>query len=124
MSRQSIETKPGAAGVPYDQRLAAWLVRPLVRLPVTPNQLTGVSFALAAAAAWTLSRGDAFALGKFHTRFEPHDHQSRGQPVRQHSRGCDHRHRSQTMFHRPRSSRVDDVRVVAPLFFEKETIVT
>jgi phosphatidylglycerophosphate synthase len=63
MSNPTIETKPGAAGVPYDQRLAAWLVRPLARTPVTPNQLTLVSFVLGAAAALTLARGDAFGLG-------------------------------------------------------------
>ncbi|HJM60544.1 MAG TPA: CDP-alcohol phosphatidyltransferase family protein [Alphaproteobacteria bacterium] len=63
MNRQTIKIKPGSAGVPSDQRLAAWLVQPMAYTPVTSNQLTLVSFVLAAAAAWTLSRGDAFGLG-------------------------------------------------------------
>ncbi|MCG3202648.1 MAG: hypothetical protein NFCOHLIN_02533 [Gammaproteobacteria bacterium] len=30
--------------MPYDQRLARWLVRPLIRTPVQPNHLTALSF--------------------------------------------------------------------------------
>ena len=56
------QVKPGAKGVPYDQRLAALLVRPLARTPITPNQLTGLGFALAALAAWLLAEG-RFELG-------------------------------------------------------------
>lgn len=56
------QVKPGAKGVPYDQRLAALVVRPLARTPVTPNQLTGLCFALAALAAWQLAQG-RFELG-------------------------------------------------------------
>lgn len=57
-----LHAKPGAKGVPYDQRLAAFVVRPLARTPVTPNQLTGLCFALAALAAWLLAEG-RFELG-------------------------------------------------------------
>jgi phosphatidylglycerophosphate synthase len=57
------EAKPGAKGVPFDQRLAALLVRPLAGTPVRPNHLTALSLALAALAAWLLARGDGFGWG-------------------------------------------------------------
>ena len=63
MSDGQTAAKPGAGGIPYDQRLAAWLVRPLTRTPVTPNQLTLLSLALGAAAALVMARGDAFGGG-------------------------------------------------------------
>jgi archaetidylinositol phosphate synthase len=59
---ETFQIKPGAKGVPYDQRLAGLLVRPLAHTPVTPNQLTGLCFAIAALAAWLLAHG-RFELG-------------------------------------------------------------
>ncbi|HEX9647569.1 MAG TPA: CDP-alcohol phosphatidyltransferase family protein [Alphaproteobacteria bacterium] len=56
------DLKPGARGVPYDQRLGALLVQTLARTPIAPNHLTGLSFALGALAGWTLAQG-RFGLG-------------------------------------------------------------
>ena len=46
---------------PWDQRIARVLVRPLVRSPVTPNQLTVVTMIVALSGAWLLAQGDATA---------------------------------------------------------------
>ena len=43
---------------PYDARLAAWLVRPLVDTRVTPNQLTLVRFLVGAAGALMFALGE------------------------------------------------------------------
>lgn len=43
---------------PYDARLAAWLVRPLVDTRVTPNQLTLVRFLVGAAGALMFAHGE------------------------------------------------------------------
>jgi archaetidylinositol phosphate synthase len=43
---------------PYDARLAAWLVRPLIDTPVTPNQLTLVRFVVGAAGALMFALGE------------------------------------------------------------------
>lgn len=43
---------------PYDARLAAWLVRPLVDTRITPNQLTLVRFLVGAAGALMFALGD------------------------------------------------------------------
>lgn len=40
---------------PYDQRIAAVLVRPLVKTPVTPNHLSFLGLAFALAGAWLLT---------------------------------------------------------------------
>lgn len=42
---------------PYDQRLAAALVRPLARTPVSPNALTALGLALGLLAAWLFATG-------------------------------------------------------------------
>ncbi len=42
---------------PWDQRIARILVRPLVRAPVTPNQLTAVTMIVALGGAWLLAQG-------------------------------------------------------------------
>ncbi len=46
---------------PYDQRLAALIVRPLARTPITPNQITAVTLLLALGAAYLFAQGDARA---------------------------------------------------------------
>lgn len=51
-----------AAGIPYDQRLARWLVRPLVRSPIHPNHLTLLSLMLGGLAAALFAFG-----GQAHT---------------------------------------------------------
>ena len=43
--------------LPYDQRAARWLVRPLARLAVTPNQLTALTLLLALSAAALFAYG-------------------------------------------------------------------
>ena len=45
--------------IPYDQRLARSMVRPLAKLGITPNQITAVTLVMALAAAWLFSSGDA-----------------------------------------------------------------
>ncbi len=64
---------------PYDQRLAALMVRPLVRTPVTPNQITAVTLLLALGAACLFAQGDArsanwgaglFVLARFLDHFD------------------------------------------------------
>ena len=47
--------------LPYDQRLARRLVRPLARLGMDPNHVTGLSLALALGAAWLFAQGEAAA---------------------------------------------------------------
>lgn len=47
--------------VPWDQRLARLLVRPLVRTPVRPNHITTVSLLLALGAGALYARGEAGA---------------------------------------------------------------
>ncbi len=47
--------------IPWDQRAARVLVRPLVRSPVTPNQLTVATLVVALAGAWLLAQGEAAA---------------------------------------------------------------
>ena len=46
---------------PYDQRVARILVRPLARTPISPHHITGLTLALALAAAWLFAGGDATA---------------------------------------------------------------
>ncbi len=46
---------------PYDQRLAALMVRPLARTPITPNQITAVTLLLALGAACLFAQGNARA---------------------------------------------------------------
>ena len=64
---------------PYDQRLARWLVRPLARTPVTPNQLTSVTLLLALGGAAGLATGERggqdlgaglFVLARFMDHFD------------------------------------------------------
>ncbi len=55
--------KPGAAGIPYDQRIAAILVRPLGSSPVRPNHLTVLSLLLAAASGLVLAHGQHIGWG-------------------------------------------------------------
>ncbi|MFO1436036.1 MAG: CDP-alcohol phosphatidyltransferase family protein [Gammaproteobacteria bacterium] len=50
------------AHIPYDQRLARWLVRPLVNTQVHPNHLTALSFVLGAIAAALFAFGGAGAV--------------------------------------------------------------
>ena len=47
------------ASIPWDQRLARLCVRPFVRSPVTPNQITALSLLVGLAAAWLYARGGA-----------------------------------------------------------------
>lgn len=60
--------------IPYDQRLARLIVRPLARTPLTPNQLTGLTLVMALAASWLFASGQPgliawaapiFALARF-----------------------------------------------------------
>lgn len=64
---------------PWDQRLARVLVRPLVKSPVTPNQLTIVTLLIALVGAGLLATGDAvhanwgaglFVLARFMDHFD------------------------------------------------------
>ena len=48
----------GASTKPYDARLAAWLVAPLIDSPVTPNHLTFVRFVVGMAGAVMFGLGD------------------------------------------------------------------
>lgn len=48
--------------MPYDQRLARILVRPLLDTSITPNQLTAVSLLLALAGALLIASGDSLAM--------------------------------------------------------------
>ncbi len=47
---------------PWDQRIARVLVRPLVRTPITPNQLTVVTLVVALVGAALLATGDAILM--------------------------------------------------------------
>ncbi len=51
--------KVGTRGVPYDQRLAGLVVRPLAGTPIHPNHLTVLSIALGLAAAGLFAFGDS-----------------------------------------------------------------
>ena len=53
------QAKPGSSGIPYDQRLAGWLVRPLVGTPIHPNHLTVLSLAFGFGAAAMFAWGDS-----------------------------------------------------------------
>jgi phosphatidylglycerophosphate synthase len=44
-----------ATGGPYDQRLARRIIRPFARTGLTPNMVTGISFALGLASAFTFA---------------------------------------------------------------------
>jgi len=64
---------------PWDQRIARILVKPLVKTPITPNQLTVVTLAVALAGAGLLAEGDAvyadwgagvFVLARFMDHFD------------------------------------------------------
>lgn len=57
--------KPGTAGVPYDQRLAAILVRPLARTPIRPNHLTLLGLLFAASSGLVLAGGSQFGWAAF-----------------------------------------------------------
>lgn len=46
--------------IPWDQRIARALVKPLVRTPITPNQVTVGSLALALTGAAMLAQGSAY----------------------------------------------------------------
>ena len=65
--------------IPYDQRVARVLVKPLARLNATPNQVTAISLLLALAGAWLLAQGAAaqanwgaglFVLARFLDHFD------------------------------------------------------
>ncbi len=65
--------------IPWDQRLARILVRPLARTPVTPNQVTAFTLVLALAGAALLGTGDTqladwgpglFILARFFDHFD------------------------------------------------------
>ncbi|MDH3474805.1 MAG: CDP-alcohol phosphatidyltransferase family protein [Rhodospirillales bacterium] len=53
------ETSPDGSvqRIPFDQRLARLLVRPLAATPVTPNQITALSLLLGLLGAWLFARG-------------------------------------------------------------------
>lgn len=64
---------------PYDQRLARLIVRLLARTPVTPNQITLLTLAMALVAAWLFASGEAermawgaglFVLARFLDHFD------------------------------------------------------
>ena len=64
---------------PWDQRIARVLVKPLVKSPVTPNQMTMFTLAVALAGAGLLATGDAvnadwgaglFVLARFLDHFD------------------------------------------------------
>ena len=44
---------------PWDQQLARALVRPLASLPITPNQITGVSLLIGLTAGWFYAQGSS-----------------------------------------------------------------
>ena len=48
--------------IPWDQRLARILVRPLAQTPITPNQLTLLTLAIALYAAWLFATGETGAM--------------------------------------------------------------
>ena len=52
-----------AAEIPWDQRVARWLVRPLAKTPLRPNHITTLSLALGAAAGLLFARGEPRAAG-------------------------------------------------------------
>ena len=63
----------------WDQKIAGYLVRPLVNTPVTPNQITTVSLLLSLAGAALLATGERsaenwgaglFMLGRFLDHFD------------------------------------------------------
>jgi phosphatidylglycerophosphate synthase len=65
--------------LPWDQRFARVLVRPLARTPITPNQVTSATLGLAFAAAALLATGDEenmnwgaglFVLSRFMDHFD------------------------------------------------------
>jgi phosphatidylglycerophosphate synthase len=67
------------ATLPYDQRLARILVRPLSRTPITPNQITAITLLLAVAAGVLFAGGDPiqanwaagiFVLARFLDHFD------------------------------------------------------
>jgi len=69
----------GAKPIPYDQRLARVIVRPLARTPVTPNQITALTLILALFAAWLFATGEPvemawgagiFVLARFMDHFD------------------------------------------------------
>lgn len=64
---------------PFDQRIAAVLVRPLIKTPVTPNHVSFFTLVVALAGAWMLSTGDPamattgaglFVLARFLDHFD------------------------------------------------------
>ncbi|MDP6517011.1 MAG: CDP-alcohol phosphatidyltransferase family protein [Alphaproteobacteria bacterium] len=68
----TVSLKAGAGGVPYDQRLAGLVVRPLAGTPIHPNHLTVLSIAFGLTAAGLFAFGDSpgwaatlFMLGVF-----------------------------------------------------------
>jgi archaetidylinositol phosphate synthase len=52
-----------AVEIPWDQRLARWLVRPLAKTPLRPNHITTLSLALGVAAGLLFARGQTRAAG-------------------------------------------------------------
>jgi len=52
-----------AVEIPWDQRLARWLVRPLAKTPLRPNHITTLSLALGVAAGFLFARGQTRAAG-------------------------------------------------------------
>lgn len=52
-----------AVEIPWDQRLARWLVRPLAKTPLRPNHITMLSLALGVAAGLLFARGQTRAAG-------------------------------------------------------------
>ncbi|MHA1599875.1 MAG: CDP-alcohol phosphatidyltransferase family protein [Alphaproteobacteria bacterium] len=65
--------------IPYDQRIARILVRPLARIGITPNQITAFTLVLALAASWLFALGDTalanmaagmFVLARFLDHFD------------------------------------------------------
>ena len=65
--------------LPYDQRLAGWLVKPLSRSLITPNQITSLTLLLALIAAILFATGDEayshwaaglFVLARFFDHFD------------------------------------------------------
>lgn len=64
---------------PYDQRIAAWMVRPLVRTPVTPNHISMLTLFIALTGAALLATGEPasatwgaglFVLARFLDHFD------------------------------------------------------
>lgn len=52
-----------AVEIPWDQRLARWLVRPLAKTPLRPNHITTLSLALGVAAGLLFARSQTRAAG-------------------------------------------------------------